>query len=62
MSRRSRPPRKGKSRTPEAPRRDVAGVISPTESPTESLVREAAASSIAPPLDAELAELDAGWD
>ncbi len=63
MSRRSRPPRKSKSRTPEAPRRDVAVIIPPTESPTESLVREAAASSIAPPVvDAELAELDAGWD
>jgi hypothetical protein len=63
MSRRSRPPRKSKSRTPEAPRRDIAVVIPPTQSPTERLVGEASASSIAPPpLDAELAELDAGWD
>jgi hypothetical protein len=62
MSRRSRPPRKSKSRTPEAPRRDIAVVIPPTESPTERLVGEASASSIAPPLDTELAELDAGWD
>jgi hypothetical protein len=63
MSRRSRPPRKSKSRTPEAPRRDIAVVIPPTESPTESLSRVAAESSIAPPpADAELAELDAGWD
>jgi hypothetical protein len=63
MSRRSRPPRKSKSRTPEAPRRDIAVVIPPTESPTERLMGEAGASSIdPPPLDAELAELDAGWD
>ena len=63
MSRRSRPPRKSKSRTPEAPRRDVAVVIPPTDDVAESLVHEAGASSIAPPpVDAELAELDAGWD
>jgi hypothetical protein len=63
MSRRSRPPRKSKSRTPEAPQRDIAVVIPPAENATESLVREAGTSSIAPPpLDAELAELDAGWD
>ncbi len=63
MSRRSRPPRTRKSRTPEAPRRDIAVVIPPTEDPAESLVREAAGPSIAPPpADAELAELDAGWD
>jgi hypothetical protein len=63
MSRRSRPPRTRKSRTPEAPRRDVAVIIPPTEDPGESLVREVGGSSIAPPpVDAELAELDAGWD
>jgi hypothetical protein len=63
MSRRSRPPRNRKSRTPEALRRDVAVIIPPTEGPSESLSREAAESSMAPPpVDAELAELDAGWD
>jgi hypothetical protein len=65
MSRRSRPPRKSKSRTPEAPRRDIAVVIPPEDSPTENLVREAreaGPSPIARAEDAELAELDAGWD
>ena len=63
MARRSRPPRNRKSRTPEAPTRDVAVVMPPSESPSEDLVREAVGSSIAPPpVDAELAELDAGWD
>jgi hypothetical protein len=63
MSRRSRPPRTRKSRTPEAPRRDVAVIIPPTDDPGERLASEASASSIAPPpVDAELAEVDAGWD
>ena len=63
MARRSRPPRNRKSRTPEALARDVAVIIPPTESPTDDLVRDAAASSmVPPPVDAELAELDAGWD
>ena len=63
MSRRSRPPRNRKSRTPEAPRRDVAVLIPANDGPSESLVREATGSSIAPPpVDAELAELDAVWD
>jgi len=63
MSRRSRPPRNRKSRTPEAPLRDVAVIIPPTETPSQSLVHEAGSASIAPPpLDPELAELDAGWD
>ena len=63
MSRRSRPPRSRKSRTPEAPRRDIAVIIPPTEGPPENLVHEAHGASIAPPpLEAELAELDAGWD
>jgi hypothetical protein len=62
MARRSRPPRNRKSRTPDAPARDVAVIIPPTESPADDLVRGAASSSMAPPVDAELAELDAGWD
>ena len=63
MSRRSRPPRNRKSRTPEAPLRDVAVIIPPTEGAPQNLVHEASGGSIAPPpLDAELAELDAGWD
>jgi hypothetical protein len=63
MSRRSRPPRNRKSRTPEAPLRDVAVIIPPTDEAPENLVREASGSSIGlPPIDAELAELDAGWD
>jgi hypothetical protein len=62
MSRRSRPPRNRKSRTPEAPRRDVAVIIPPTEDPGETLAQEASASIAPPPVDAELAELDAGWD
>ena len=65
MSRRSRPPRKSKSRTPEAPQRDMAVVIPHEDNPAEKLVREAGEggpSSMAPAEDAELAELDAGWD
>jgi hypothetical protein len=63
MSRRSRPPRRSKSRTPESPRHDIAVVLPPAESPSERLVSEAGAASITPPpADAELAELDAGWD
>jgi hypothetical protein len=63
MSRRSRPPRKSKSRTPEAPRRDIAVEIPSTDTgPAESLVREPAATTLTPPVDAELAELDAGWE
>jgi hypothetical protein len=73
MSRRSRPPRTRKSRTPEAPpvssepsfERDVVVVIPPTESPGEELGRGAATSRVSPlaaePSD-ELAALDAGWD
>lgn len=65
MSRRSRPPRKSKSRTPEAPRRDIAVVIPPEDNPAENLVREAR-EAVPPPMapaeDTELAELDAGWD
>jgi hypothetical protein len=38
-------------------------IIPPAESPGDDLVRDAASPSMAPPLvDAELAELDAGWD
>jgi hypothetical protein len=62
MARRSRPPRNRKSRTPDAPSRDIAVIIPPTERPAEDLVREAASSIAPPPVDAELAELDAGWD
>jgi hypothetical protein len=63
MARRSRPPRNRKSRTPDAPPRDVAVIIPPTEHAAEDLVREAVGASVAPPpVDAELAELDAGWD
>jgi hypothetical protein len=65
MSRRSRPPRTRKSRTPEAPQRDVVVVIPPTESPGEELARGPATSRVSPlaaePND-ELAALDAGWD
>ena len=63
MSRRSRPPRKSKSRTPEAPRRDIVVEIPPTDNrPAETLAREPVATTSTPPVDAELAELDAGWD
>jgi hypothetical protein len=69
MSRRSRPPRTRKSRTPEAhpvsSERDVVVVIPPTESPGEELGRGADTSRVsslaAEPSD-ELAAVDAGWD
>jgi hypothetical protein len=63
MARRSRPPRNRKSRSPDAPPRDVAVIIPPTDSPAEELARGAVEVAVAPaPVDAELAELDAGWD
>ena len=62
MSRRSRPPRTRKSRTPEAPRQDVAVVIPPTELPSESLARGAPAPSLVAEPGDEMAALDAGWD
>jgi len=69
MSRRSRPPRTRKSRTPEANpvsfERDVVVVIAPTESPGEELGRGPAtshASALAAEPNDELAALDAGWD
>jgi hypothetical protein len=65
MSRRSRPPRTRKSRTPEALQRDVVVVIPPTESPGEELGHAADTSRVsslaAEPSD-ELAAVDAGWD
>jgi hypothetical protein len=66
MSRRSKPPRARKSRSPEGPRRDAPVIIPPNDAPPESLAhdaRDATGPSMSPPpLDAELAELDAGWD
>jgi hypothetical protein len=62
MSRRSKPPRNRKSRTPDAPQHDVAVIIPPNDAPVDGLVRGATASAFAAPVDAELAELDAGWD
>jgi hypothetical protein len=64
----ARPPRRRKSRKPEAPQHDVAVVIPPVDiiplvdGPLEEPMHDASASaSTAPPQD-ELAEVDAGWD
>ncbi|HEX4446462.1 MAG TPA: hypothetical protein VH044_07000 [Polyangiaceae bacterium] len=61
MARPSRPPRRRKSRKPEAPQHDVAVVIPPADNPVEGRMHDTTPPPPTVP-DDELAELDAGWD
>jgi hypothetical protein len=67
----ARPPRRRKSRKPEAPQHDVAVVIPPVDiipladspdGPLEEPMHDASASAGAAPSQDDLAEVDAGWD
>ena len=63
----ARPPRRRKSRKPEAPQHEVAVVIPPVDSllvdsPLEEPMHDASAAEGAAPPQDELAEVDAGWD
>jgi hypothetical protein len=67
----ARPPRRRKSRKPEAPQHDVAVVIppvddilvdNPLDGPLEEPMHDASATAGAAPPQDELAEVDAGWD
>ncbi|HEX3772208.1 MAG TPA: hypothetical protein VHV30_15130 [Polyangiaceae bacterium] len=62
MARRSRPPRQRKSRTPEAPHREVAVLVPADPAPAEDTLREPLAVTAPSEPHDELAALDAGWD
>jgi hypothetical protein len=57
----ARPPRRRKSRKPEAPQHDVAVVIPSGDNPVEQPTHDTTPPAATVP-DDDLAELDAGWD